>query len=126
MSKVNVASVDKYAEVKASIKAKLEADGKKYPTNKNGLSEEFIVKVFAPHLDKEDLVWLASKRKECKAATKKADNGEEVPVANWYPAFRSAVGEKFFPEFNAKKASAKSKRDDNGDFLAELLAQMEG
>ena len=32
-----------YAEVKAAIKAEMESKGKKYPTNTNGLSEEFIV-----------------------------------------------------------------------------------
>ena len=129
MSKVisaAAANSDKYADVKASLKAQLEAEGKKYPTNKNALSQDFIVMMFAPKLSKEDLVWLVSKRKECKADTKKNDNGEEVPVANWYPAFRSAVGKKFFPEFNAKKASSKSKKDENGDFLEELLKELEG
>jgi len=110
-----------YAEAKTSIKTTLENEGEKYPTNTNALREEFIIKRFAPCLNEEDLRWLIAKRTECKKATKK-DGVEEVPVGNWFSAFRSAVGEKFFPEFGEKKP--KSKVDENAKFLEDLLAKM--
>ena len=40
----------KYEDVKAAIKAEMESKGKKYPTNTNGLSEEFIIKTFGDRL----------------------------------------------------------------------------
>ena len=52
MAKTNV---DVYAEVKASIKAQMESEGKKYPANKNGLSDDFICNVFAPELELDDI-----------------------------------------------------------------------
>ena len=116
---------NKYEDVKASLKAQMESEGKKYPTNINGLSEEFIIKLFVPKLKREDVVKIASKRKELKNATKLGPDGEEVKVGNWFPAFRSWVGGKFFPEFDAKKAP-KAKKDEMGEFLAELLKKMEG
>ena len=116
-------SVAVYAEVKAAIKAEMESRGKKYPTNTNGLSEEFIIKTFAPRLKKKDIVKIASKRKEFKNATKKTDSGEEVPVANWFPAFRSWVGKEYFPEFSSKKPK-NEKKDEMEDFLENLLKGM--
>lgn len=109
-----------YDEVKATIKAEL---GEKYPTNKNGLSEEFIVKTFVPRLDRDDIIRIAAKRKELRSATKKDSKGEEVKVGNWFPAFRSWIGKEYFPEFNAKKAP-KAKTDEMGKFLEDLLAEM--
>jgi hypothetical protein len=116
-------SVTVYAEVKAAIKAEMENRGKKYPTNTNGLSEEFIIKTFAPKLKKEDIIKIASKRKEFKKATKKTDGGEEVQVGNWFPAFRSWVGKEYFPEFSAKKPKSE-KKDEMEDFLEKLLKGM--
>lgn len=118
MSKVNVA---KYAEVKATIKARMESEGKKYPINKNGLSEEFICKVFAPELELDDIIKIDAKRRECKASAQAGPNGEKPKSGNWFPAFRSWVGAEYFPEFGAKKASKKT-QDKYGDFLAELIA----
>ena len=116
---------NKYEDVKASLKAQMESEGKKYPTNINGLSEEFIIKLFVPKLKREDVVKIASKRKELKNATKPGPDGEEVKVGNWFPAFRSWVGKEYFPEFNSK-AKSKEKKDEMGDFLDDLLASMEG
>jgi len=110
--------VNVYADVKAEIKADIEAEGNKYPTNTNGLTQEFIVEKFAPKLNKEDLKWLIEKRAECLKSSK------EGKVENWFPAFRSAVGKKFFPEFGAKKKA--EKEDKYEDFLNELLAKKAG
>ena len=115
-------TADKYAEVKASIKAQMEKAGKKYPANKNGLSEEFICKVFAPELELDDIIKIDAKRKECKASTQVGPNGEKPKTGNWFPAFRSWVGAEYFPEFGAKKAPKKA-QDKYGDFLAELIAK---
>jgi len=122
-----IEGVDMYAEAKIMLQKKLEGNKKvKYPTNTNSLGQEFIIKHFAPCLNEEDLRWLIAKRAECKAATKEAENGERVKVDNWFSAFRSAVGEKFFPEFGEKKVSKKNKVDENAKFLEDLLAQMAG
>jgi len=114
-------NADKYAEVKAALKVQMESEGKKYPTNKNGLSEAFICKVFAPELELDDIIKIDAKRKECKANAQAGPNGEKPKTGNWFPAFRSWVGEEYFPEFGAKKAPKKS-QDKYGDFLAELIA----
>ena len=115
-------NANKYAEVKTSIKAQMEQAGKKYPANKNGLSEEFICKVFAPELELDDIIKIDSKRKELKAKSQPSADGENAKVGNWFPAFRSWVGAEYFPEFGAKKAPKKA-QDKYGDFLAELIAK---
>ena len=114
-------NANKYAEVKETIKAKLESEGKKYPANKNGLSDDFICRVFAPELDEEDIIKIATKRSECKASAQPGPDGEKPKTGNWFPAFRSWVGAEYFPEFGAKKAP-KLAQDKNGDFLAALIA----
>lgn len=114
-------NANKYAEVKASIKAQMESEGKKYPANKNGLSDDFICNVFAPELELDDIIKIDAKRKELKAKGQSSADGEKAKVGNWFPAFRSWVGENYFPEFGAKKSS-KKKEDKNGNKLAELIA----
>jgi len=111
----------KYVEVKASLKAQMESEGKKYPANKNGLSDDFICNVFAPELELDDIIKIDSKRKELKAKGQSPADGENAKVGNWFPAFRSWVGEEYFPEFSAKKSS-KKQEDKNGKKLAELIA----
>ncbi len=114
-------NANKYAEVKASIKAQMESEGKKYPTNKNGLSDDFICNVLAPELELDDIIKINAKREELRAQAKPSDKGEKPKVQNWFPAFRSWVGAEYFPEFGAKKSS-KTKEDKNGKKLAELIA----
>ena len=115
-------SANRYGEVKASIKAQMEQAGKKYPANKNGLSDDFICNVFAPELELDDIIKIDNKRKELKAKAQPSADGEKPKVSNWFPAFRSWVGEEYFPEFGAKKSS-KKKEDKNGKKLAELIAK---
>ncbi len=112
-----------YVEVKASIKAQMESEGKKYPANKNGLSDEFICQVFAPKLGLDDIIKINAKRDEFKAKAQPSADGEKPKVSNWFPAFRSWVGEEYFPEFGANKSS-KNKEDKHGDYLKELIAKM--
>ena len=118
MAKVNA---NVYAEVKASIKAQMESEGKKYPANKNGLSDDFICNVFAPELELDDIIKIDAKRTELRAKGEAPAEGGKAKVGNWFPAFRSWVGENYFPEFGAKKSS-KKKEDKNGNKLAELIA----
>ena len=113
MKKTTTNTINAYEAQKAEIKARLEAEGKKYPTNTNGLTQEFIITMFAPILNKEDLKWLIEKRAECLKSSK------EGKAENWFPAFRSAVGKKFFPEFSVKKTVVKV--DEYEDFLYNLL-----
>lgn len=112
-----------YVDVKAALKAQMESEGKKYPTNKNGLSEEFICDYFAPRLELEDVLKIRDKRKEFRAKSKVSAEGEKPKVQNWFPAFRSWVGKEYFPEFEAKKSS-KEKEDKYGDSLDALIAKM--
>ena len=114
-------SANRYGEVKASIKAQMEQAGKKYPANKNGLSDDFICNVFAPELELDDIIKIDNKRKELKAKAQPSADGEKPKVSNWFPAFRSWVGAEYFPEFGAKMSS-KEKEDKNGKKLAELIA----
>ena len=113
-------SAGKYDEVKALIKVEMEQEGKKYPTNKNQLSDSFICFVFAPKLDDEDVITIDAKRNEFRAKAKVGnDNGK---VSNWFPAFRSWVGATYFPEFDAKKAPKKAE-DKCGEYLKKLIAE---
>ena len=109
---------NRYENVKASLKAEL---GKAYPTNINGLKDAFICEKFAPMLELDDMIIIDAKRDEFRSATKRNENGEEVKVPNWYPAFRSWVGQTYFPEFG-KKVSTKKVEDKNGDSLKALIA----
>ena len=120
---MNKKSFEKYAEVKASIKAQMESNGMKYPANKNGLSDSFICEVFAPKLELADIIKIDAKRDEFRARAKASAEGKDAKVSNWFPAFRSWVGEEYFPEFDAKKAPKKSD-DKCGKSLKDLIAEM--
>ncbi len=120
---MNKKSFEKYAEVKASIKAQMEREGKKYPANKNGLSDDFICNVFAPELELDDIIKIDTKRDEFKAKAKPSADGEKPKAGNWFPAFRSWVGAEYFPEFGAKK-TPKQAQDKNGDSLKALIAKL--
>lgn len=113
---------NKYAEVKASIKAQMESEGNKYPANKNRLSDDFICQVFAPKLELDDIIKISNKRKEFRAKAEAPADGKEAKVQNWFPAFRSWIGKEYFPEFAATKSS-KKKEDKNGDSLEALIAK---
>lgn len=114
-------SYNKYDEVKAIIKAEMEQNGEKYPSNKNELSDSFICEIFAPKLELEDIIKIDAKRDELRAKAEAPADGEKAKVGNWFPAFRAWVGANYFPEFDAKKAPKKAE-DKCGKSLKELIA----
>ena len=112
--KTTTPNTKNYEEVKATLKARFSAEDSeiKYPTTMNGLTDEFI-KEFIIELKKvafDEAKALASERKRIRSSEEKK---------NWFPAYRSYVGKKYFSEFGYKKT--KNNTDEIGDELDALF-----